>query len=492
MSWESNKDRLYVGGSWVAPRGRDMITIVSPVTEEAIDSVPAASPADIDLAVGSARDAFDAGVWSARPLQERLDVLSGFVALYAKRREELATLVTAEMGCPIAMSRIIQADQPRMIFESYLEAARAFPFREIVRAPTGQALVTAEPIGVVAAVVPWNVPQSVTMQKLAPALITGCSVVLKPSPETPLDAYLLAETLQEAGLPAGVFSVVPAERESSEYLVSHAGIDKVAFTGSSDVGRRIAAICGNDLRRVTLELGGKSAAILLDDADLDAAVESMRFSSLRNSGQVCSLKTRILVSERRESDVLERLVSLMDSMPLGDPMDEDTQIGPMVTARHRARVEGYLEVGKAEARTVRGGGRPVGLDRGWFVEPTIFAGADPDSRIAQEEVFGPVLTVMTYRDETDAVAIANNSMYGLNGAVFSQDVDRALSVASQIRTGTVEINGNPIGFAAPMGGFKASGIGREQGRNGLNAYVEPRSVGIPADVADRIESELIA
>ncbi|MDX6395823.1 MAG: aldehyde dehydrogenase, partial [Streptosporangiaceae bacterium] len=393
------------------------------------------------------------------------------------------------MGCPISLSRTFQAAAPRFILESYLELAETYPFRSVRRARTGVALVTREPVGVVAAVVPWNVPQSVTMQKLAPALLTGCTMVLKPSPETPLDAYLTAELLQQAGLPDGVVNVLPADRDTSEFLVSHAGIDKVAFTGSTVAGRRIAAICGKDLRRVTLELGGKSAAIFLDDADLDSAVEKLRFGSLRNSGQVCSLKTRLLVSKRREGELLDRLVALVESMPVGDPTDPGTQIGPMVTARHRKVVEGYIDVGRSQgARAVIGGGRPIGLDRGWYVEPTIFADVQPGDRIAQEEIFGPVLSVLTFEDEDEAVAIANDSPYGLNGAVFTADLDHGLLVASRIRTGTVELNGNPAGLYAPMGGFKCSGIGREQGYEGLDSYTEPRSIGVPPGLADALEA----
>jgi aldehyde dehydrogenase (NAD+) len=486
MDWQANTDKLFIGGAWVAPASTDTISVISPVTEAVIATVPSSAAADVDKAVAAARVAFDQGPWPRMTVPERLVVLRAFRDLYAARRGDVAKLVTDEMGCPITSSHVVQADAPRLILEAYLEVAETFPFRELRKSATGSALITREPLGVVAAVVPWNVPQSVIMQKLAPALIAGCTVVLKPAPETPLDAYLLADLMHEAGLPPGVLNVVPADREASEHLVSHPGVDKVGFTGSSAAGRRIAAICGNDLRHVTLELGGKSAAIFLDDADLDAAVESLRFGSFRNSGQVCSLKTRLLVSERREQELLDRLVALIESMPVGDPYDEDTQIGPMVSARHRGVVERYLEMGRAEAATIIGGGRPAGLDRGWFVEPTLFAQVDPNSRIAQEEIFGPVLTVHTYRDENEAVAIANNSSYGLNGAVFTTDLERGLDVASQIRTGTVELNGNAIGFKAPMGGFKASGIGREQGIEGLNSYMEPRSIGLPPELAESL------
>jgi acyl-CoA reductase-like NAD-dependent aldehyde dehydrogenase len=284
-------------------------------------------------------------------------------------------------------------------------------------------------------------------------------------------------------------NVLPADREVSEYLVSHPDVDKVTFTGSTGAGRRIASICGNDIRRVTLELGGKSAAIFLDDADMETAVESLRYGSLRNSGQICSLKTRIVVSERREQELLGRLEQLVTSMPVGDPMDPLTQVGPMASSRQRQVVEGYISSGREQgARAVVGGGRPVGFDRGWYVEPTVFAGVRPDMRIAQEEIFGPVLSVITYRNEAEAVAIANDSRYGLNGAVFTTDLQRGLEIAGQIRTGTVELNGSPVGLHAPIGGFKDSGIGRESGVEGIGAYVELKSIGVPTELVDQLQA----
>jgi aldehyde dehydrogenase (NAD+) len=489
MGWTGEFGRLFIGGTWVEPAGGSDIDVVSPATEKVIASVPSAAEADVDQAVSAARAAFDSGPWPRMTLAERIEVLSRFRDLYAGQRDVIAELVTEEMGCPISLSPVIQATTPRLILEAYLELAPGYPFTSVRSAGTGSALVVREPAGVVAAVVPWNVPQSVSMQKLAPSLLAGCTVVLKPAPETPLDAYLLAGLLQQAGVPDGVVNVVPAQREVSEYLIRHPGVDKVAFTGSTGAGRRIASLCGQDLRRVTLELGGKSAAIFLDDADFGAAVESLRFGSLRNSGQVCSLKTRLVVSRRREEELLDRLVALLDSMPVGDPGDPETQIGPMVTARQRGVVEGYIESGRSQgARVVAGGGRPAGLDRGWYVEPTIFAGVEPGMRIAQEEIFGPVLSVLTYDDEDEAVDIANDSSYGLNGSVFTADLEHGIEIARRVRTGTVELNGSPAGFHAPMGGFKCSGIGREAGPEGFDAYVELKSIGIPAGLADTIVS----
>ena len=489
MVWSGQFDRLFIGGEWVLPLSPERITVTSPVTEQAIAQVPSASVEDVDRAVAAARDAFDHGPWASAPLEHRLEVMHRFRAAYAEHADALADLVTEEMGCPISFSRVIQTGTPLAILDSYLELAPVYEFRAIRRAGSGSALVTKEPVGVVAAVIPWNVPQSVLMMKLAPALLVGCSIIIKPAPETPLDVYLTVELLQEAGVPPGVVNMLPADREASEYLVTHPQVDKVAFTGSTAVGRHLASRCGQDLKRLTLELGGKSAAIFLDDADLDTAVEKLRYLSMRNSGQVCSLKTRLVVSRRREQELLDRLTSMVASMPVGDPKDPATQIGPMVTARHRGVVEGYIEAGRAQgAKLVMGGGRPNGLDRGWYVEPTIFADVDPDMRIAQEEIFGPVLAVLSYEDEAEAIEIANNSTYGLNGAVFTSDLERGLAVAGQIRTGTVELNGNPPGFHAPIGGFKSSGLGREAGLEGFDAYVEPRSIGLPPDLADALEA----
>jgi aldehyde dehydrogenase (NAD+) len=488
MSWKGNFDRLFIGGEWVAPLACEQIDVVSPFTEQVIATVPSASRADMDRAVAAARAAFDEGPWSRTTLAERTAIIARWRDLVVANRDLIAETITDEMGCPITQSRTIQAANPAAILDTYLDIADEYPFRSLRRSARGSSLVTREPVGVVAAVIPWNVPHAIAVQKIAPALITGCTVVLKPAPQAPLDSYLLAEMLGEAGVPAGVINVAPADREASEHLVTHPGVDKVTFTGSTLAGRRIASLCGQDIRRVTLELGGKSAAVILDDADLETAVDALRFGSLRNSGQVCSLKTRIVVSRRREPELLDRLVGLVESMPMGDPRDASTQIGPLVSARQRGVVENYIEIGRNEgARALAGGGRPRGLDHGWFVEPTIFTDVEPDMRIAQEEIFGPVLSVLTYQDEDQAVAIANNSSYGLNGAIFTSDIEHGMDLARRIRTGTVELNGNPAGFRAPMGGVKGSGIGREYGPEGIDTYVEPKALGLPVETADALE-----
>ena len=492
MTTTESREGMYIGGSRAKSTGSDHLRVISPSTEEVFATVASATLEDVDAAVSSARTAFDSGPWSQWSIEERLEVFERFRDLYAARRDDLADLITHEMGSPITLSRANQATTPLLMLESYMDIAREYPFEELRQGGGGNALVTREPVGVVAAVVPWNVPQVAAMQKVAPALLAGCTVILKPAPETPLDAFEMADMFSAAGLPDGVFNIVTADREASEHLVSHPGVDKVTFTGSTAAGRRIASICGNDLRRVTLELGGKSAAIILDDADLPAAVEALRLGSFRNTGQICSLKTRVVVPRRQVEEVVDRLVGLVESMPVGDPFDEGTQICPLAGERHRERVESLIAAGRDEGALVAyGGGRPPGLDRGWFVEPTIFTGVEPGMRIAQEEVFGPVLAVLAYDSLDDAIDIANDSAYGLSGAVFSADVSRGLQVARRIRTGTVEINGSPVGLLAPVGGFKHSGIGREAGREGFEAYLETKSLGLPPAHADalRIASE---
>ncbi|WP_230673267.1 aldehyde dehydrogenase [Rathayibacter sp. Leaf248] len=480
MAWQQNCYRMFIGGQWWAPSSPAIVRVISPVTEQEIASVPAADAEAIDRAVGAARAAFDAGPWPRLALADRVAVLRRLEEGLRRRGEELARLITDEMGSPITQSRAIQVGNASAVIAAFLDLADTYPFEVERTTSRTRALVTREPVGVVAAVVPWNMPLVAAIQKVVPALLAGCAVILKPSPETPLDAYLLAELLSDAGLPAGAFNVCVAEREISEYLVTHPGVDKVAFTGSTAAGRRIASLCGRALRRVTLELGGKSAGIVLDDADLDRTVEKLRLGSFRNSGQVCSLKTRLLVSERRLPEFTERLVSMIESMPVGDPLDPTTQIGPLVSRRQRDIVESYIESGREQgAKLALGGGRPAGLDHGWYVQPTVFTGVDPGLRIAREEIFGPVLAVIPYADEEQAVAIANDSVYGLNGAVYTDDVERGVAVARRLRTGTVEVDGNPVGVVSPSGGFKASGIGRENGREGLDAYTEIKSIGLP-------------
>ncbi|MDP3969151.1 MAG: aldehyde dehydrogenase [Nocardioides sp.] len=478
---ESSLDRsqLFIGGKWTDPATSEVIEVVSPSTEEVVARVPAASPADVDRAVAAARQAFDHGPWPRMAPADRIEVMARFSGLYAARMDEMAGLITTEIGSPISFSSLAQAPAPWMMLETFLGIAREFPWEEERAGSLGApVIVRREPVGVVAAIPPWNVPQFTTMSKLVPALLAGCTVVVKPAPESPLDGYLMAELLAEAGVPEGVVSFVAGDRETGAHLVAHPGVDKVAFTGSTAAGRKIGAVCGEQLKRVSLELGGKSAAIVLDDADLAGVTEGIKFIGLMNSGQACVAQTRILVSRRRHDEVADALGEMMRGLVVGDPHDPATDVGPMVARRQQERVEGYIDIGRQEgARMVTGGtGRPDGLDRGWFVRPTLFAGVDNGMRIAQEEIFGPVLSLIPYDDVDDAVRIANDSDYGLAGTVWTTDAEAGLDVARRVRTGTYGVNTYTMDFAAPFGGYKASGIGREFGPEGLAQYVEYKSV----------------
>ncbi|MBA0126973.1 aldehyde dehydrogenase [Haloechinothrix sp. YIM 98757] len=474
--------KLYVGGRWERPASDSRIDVVSPHTEQLVGGAPEATQADVDSAVAAARNAFDRGDWPRLAPAERQRVVERLAKAYEARLGEMAELITTEMGSPIWFSHLGQTQATAMSLRSLLAAAERFGWEERRSGAFGEEVVVRrEPVGVVGVIIPWNAPQFVLMAKLVPALLAGCTVVVKPAPETPLDSLFLAEILDAAGLPEGVVSVLPAGREVGEYLVTHSGVDKVAFTGSTAAGRRIASLCGTDLKRVTLELGGKSAAVILDDADLPGTVEGLKMASLINSGQACVAQTRILASRRRYHEVVEALTEMVRALPVGDPHDEANYIGPMVARRQQQRVARYFDIGTGEgARITTGGpGMPDGLTAGWYVRPTVFADVHNDMRIAREEIFGPVLAVIPYDDEDDAVAIANDSEYGLAGSVWTSDVQHGLEIARRVRTGTLGVNNYLIDANAPFGGYKASGIGREFGPEGLEPYTELKSVTLP-------------
>ncbi|MEU9835144.1 aldehyde dehydrogenase [Streptosporangium sp. NPDC048047] len=469
-------DTLFIGGDWVAPAGTGTIDVISPHTEEVVGRVPEGTAADMDRAVAAARQAFDHGPWPRMTMAERAAVVGRLAEIYATRQEEMAELITMEMGSPITFSRMAQAPQPLGMLQYYAELGRTFPVEEERPGTFGPVTVRREPVGVVAAVVPWNVPQFVIMIKLAPALVAGCTVVVKPAPETPLDSYLLAEMVKEAGIPDGVVNIVAAGREAGEHLVSHPGVDKVAFTGSTAAGRRIAAICGEQLKRCTLELGGKSAAIILDDCDLPSAMGFLSIATLMNNGQACVAQTRVLASRARYDEVVEAVAGMVRAMPVGDPADPATGIGPLVAERQRERVENYIRIGIDEGAKPVLGGLERPRDRGWYVAPTVFAGATNEMRVAREEIFGPVLTVIPYENEDDAVRIANDSDYGLHGTVWTADAEHGMEIARRVRTGSYGVNLLMIENSSPFGGYKGSGLGRELGPEGLAAYLEYKSI----------------
>ncbi|MEU9606600.1 aldehyde dehydrogenase [Streptomyces sp. NPDC048057] len=477
---------LFIGGRWTAPAGSDVIDVVSPVTEEVVGRVPHATAADVDAAVAAARAAFDHGPWPRTPLAERIAVVTRIKDLIAERHRELAELITLQNGSPLAFSVRGQALSAVGAFGAALAVAAGFRPEEERTGVAGPVLVRREPVGVVAAVTPWNVPQMTIAAKLAPALITGCCVVLKPSPETPLDANWLADVCVEAGLPEGVLSVLPGGRDTGAHLVGHPDVDKVAFTGSVAAGKAIMAAAAGNLTRVSLELGGKSAAILLDDADLATAVPAIVAGTCgANSGQACVALTRVLVPDTRYDEVATALTRAFAALAVGDPTDPATVVGPLVTRAQQQRNLEYVRIGREEGATVlTGGGVPEGLTRGWYVEPTLLGDVTNDMRVAREEIFGPVVCLIRYGSQDEAVEIANDSDFGLSGAVFSADAERAGAVARRIRTGTITVNGFRLDLAAPFGGFKHSGIGREFGPEGLESYVEYQTLNLPRPAAD--------
>ncbi|MBA3741373.1 aldehyde dehydrogenase [Sporichthya sp.] len=472
-------DTLYIGGSWTPSSDDARIEVISPHTERVIATVPDCTPADMDRAVAAARAAADRSGWPTTSVAERLALLERLAVVYEQRLPEMAEVVSAEMGSPISFSQVGQAGAALVILRAMIAVGRSF---EVTEQRSGMlnptVTIRREPVGVVGAIVPWNVPQIVTMAKLAPALVAGCTVVLKCAPESPLDAFLLFEMLDEVGFPPGVVNLVPGGREVGAHLVRHPDVDKIAFTGSTAAGRAIAAVCGETLKRCSLELGGKSAAVVLDDADMSSLPVGLKFASMINSGQACTNQTRIFASRKRYAEVVEAVVTMLNTMKVGDPSDPATEIGPMVSERQQQRVEKYIALGQEEgAKLAFGGtGRPPGLSTGWYVRPTVFADATNEMRISQEEIFGPVLSVIPYADEEEAIALANASEYGLAASVWTSDTAHGAEVAARLRSGTVGINNYSAEFLAPFGGYKCSGIGREFGREGLEEYVELKTV----------------
>ena len=469
---------LWIDGDWQP--ARDGFDVVCPSTEEVFRRAAMGSAADADAAVSAARRSFDDGRWSRRPQSERSAVIERARLILAERVDEIAHVITSELGTTLPRSaQGVRDSAMNYMADSVARVQRLLDVRTISD-PKGTSVVVREPIGVVGAIAPWNGPFSIGAGKIIPPLVTGCSVVFKPAPQTPFDIHYLAAALHEAGLPPGVLNVVPGDAQVGQAIVTHAGVDAVTFTGSTAVGRRIGAAAGRGLKPVSLELGGKSAAIVLDDADVGTTATSLAASFCAGTGQSCIALSRIMVPQSLRADLTDALVAALEAMRVGDPFAAETQLGPLVTAAARDRVERYVEIGRRDgARVVTGGARPTGLDRGWFHQPTLLTDVGNDMRVAREEIFGPVGCLIEYDSVEHAVLMANDNEYGLHGAVYTSDPDRAWAVAMAIRAGTLGINGFGFAVASPFGGYKQSGVGREHGDEGLLFTLEDKSIKIP-------------
>jgi aldehyde dehydrogenase (NAD+) len=468
-----DRDRLYVGGEWAEPAGNGTIDVVNSTTEEVMGRIPEGTPEDVDAAVAAAREAFE--TWSQTSREQRAGYLDAIAAGLSARAEEIASTISQELGMPIGLSRQIQAGLPTMSFASMPGLMEEVEWEQQV----GNSLIVREPAGVLGAITPWNYPLHQIAAKVAPALAAGCTVVLKPSEVVPLNAFILAEVMEEVGLPAGVFNLVTGTGPVvGEAIAGHANVDMVSFTGSTRAGKRVSELAAATVKPVAMELGGKSPNVILDDADLEAAVPDGVAKCFLNSGQTCSALTRMLVP-REKLEIAEQIAAAAaEQFTPGDPFEATTRLGPLVSETQRERVRGYIEKGEGEgAKLVTGGAEPPeGLDRGYFVRPTVFSEVAPEMTIAQEEIFGPVLSMQPYADEDDAVRIANDTVYGLAGGVWSADEERAKNVARRIRTGQVEINGGAFNPLAPFGGYKQSGHGRELGRFAIEEMLQVKSM----------------
>ena len=467
------RDQLYINGQWTAAKGSKSIDVINASTEAIMGRIPEGTPADVDAAVAAARTAFDG--WAARPAAERAGFLQKIHEGLKARMEEIGQLIAGEVGMPVKLATMIQAGSPTATFGMYAKMLGSFAFEEKV----GNSLVLREPVGVVAAITPWNYPLHQIAAKVAPALAAGCTVVLKPSEVAPLNAFVLAEIIHAAGLPAGVFNLVTGYGPVvGEAMAAHPEVDMVSFTGSTRAGKRVSELASATVKRVALELGGKSASVVLEDADLAAAVKGTINACFLNSGQTCSAHTRLLVPESKYEEAAKIAAEVAKAFTVGDPFGGAAKLGPLVSELQRERVRGYIRKGiEGGAQLLAGGAdAPEGLPKGYYVKPTIFGRVKPDAAIAQEEIFGPVLCIITYKDEDEAVNIANGTPYGLGGGVWSKDEEHAKKVAKRMRTGQVDINGGPFNLQAPFGGYKQSGNGRELGRFGLEEFLEYKSL----------------
>jgi aldehyde dehydrogenase (NAD+) len=477
-------DRLFIGGAWVEAHSGRFLEIVSPDTEKVVARVAEADEVDMDRAVTAARKAFDEGPWPWMTPSERVAAMTKFVEVLKRREPELAAAWSAQMGGLAAIAPFITGRGTQNLQEA-IDLGKTFPFIKKVDSPMSPAAyIVHEPVGVVAAIAPWNVPYMIMAGKLAPALLSGSTIIMKPSPETPVEAYIIAEAAEEAGLPPGVINLVPGHREAADHLVCNPGVDKVSFTGSTLAGKRIGSVCGSRIARCTLELGGKSAAIVLDDFSAEETGKALAGAITLVSGQVCAMLTRAIVPKRRHNEIADAIMKAMREVKVGHSDDKTAQMGPLAMKRQLERVESYVDKGQKEgASLVTGGGRPRGMSSGFFFEPTLFADVRNDMTIAREEIFGPVLSLIPCEDVDDAIRIANDSNYGLNGSVLTHNLDEAWRVARRVRTGNVGQNGMRNDFSLPFGGYKQSGIGREGGAQGLMHYLETKTImldGAPA------------
>ena len=467
------RDQLYIDGKWVQPIGTGSIDVINPATEEKIGKIPVGSKEDIDIAASAARIAFDS--WSKSSIETRIDILNALSNALKERGEDIAQTITAEVGTPIGYSRVAMVGTPRVVSRSYAKILENFDWEEKVR----NSIICKEPIGVCAFITPWNFPLHQIIGKVAPAIAAGCTMILKPSKEAPLSAFILADILNEIGLPSGVFNLVSGHgSEIGNYMSSHPEVDMVSFTGSTGAGISVSEAAATTVKRVTLELGGKSANVALEDADPTLVAKKAIGACHQNSGQTCSALTRLIIPESMSDEVYEIIAEKNNSYTVGDPLEESTRCGPMVSLRQQKSVSKYIESGINEGATLISGGlgMPEGISKGYYVKPTIFANVSPDMKIWKEEIFGPVLVITTYKSEEEALKLANDSIYGLSGGVWSKDEERAIKFAKDMRTGQVSVNGGAFNVSAPFGGYKLSGNGRELGSHGLNEFLEIKSI----------------
>lgn len=479
----SHPDKLFINGEWVAPTASDGVLLISPSDEVEHSLIASANSRDVDKAVDAARTAFDAGPWPLMSAGERADAIAALAEALRKRSEAFAACWSLQTGIANTMAKYA-LQNPGMMYDYYADLVRGEQFVESrERDNGGYGIIVREPVGVVAAVTPWNHPSHLMALKAAPAMAMGCTVVAKPAPESPLDVYLIAEAAEEVGIPPGVFNIAPADRDASDHLIRHPGIDKVSFTGSAATGAHIASVCGERMARSSMELGGKSAAIILDDISIEEVVPTLvEASGKRMAGQGCAFLTRIVASRKRAKDLADAISAEFERIKVGHAFHPETEMGPIAMKRQLEKVKTYIETGKAEGATlVTGGDRPKDLcgvddDKGFYIAPTLFSNVSNDMKIAQEEVFGPVISLIAYDNEEEAVRIANDSAYGLNGAVYTNDADRAYAIAREIRAGNFTQNGLEHDSKFPFGGYKLSGIGREGGSFGLDPYTELKTI----------------